>query len=262
MSTISRTVELERDRTDAAAGPTYARITVLGLLVIALGSLLATVPEPFIGPIAMALSLAVGGVVWKVGRWSLLLAAVFALPPLIISAALMVFTIIHPSSFLQFMPLLLVLGIGSLISLTAGTKAFAGYRRGNVALLSAETARRWLRAAVVAVVVLSMASAVLAFAGRSTVAAGAAAGATEIVLQFPDIQPSAVEVGVGQTVRLVVKNDDWALHTFTIAGLDVDYAMRPRSSRLIEFAPTEAGEYRYFCRVLGHDAMKGTLLVR
>ena len=98
--------------------------------------------------------------------------------------------------------------------------------------------------------------------GRSTVDAGAAVGATEVSLRFPDIEPSALEVEVGHTVRLVVRNDDWALHTFTMDGLDVDYPMRPRSSRLVEFTPTEAGEYRYFCRVLGHDRMKGTLVVR
>ena len=160
------------------------------------------------------------------------------------------------------MPLLLVLGVGSLTSLIAGTKAFAGYRRGHSAPVSPGTARWWLRTTLVGVVALSIASAVLAFTGRSTVAPGVSAGATKIVLQFPNIEPSAIEVGVGQSVRLVVKNDDWGLHTFTMARLDVDYAMRPRSSRLIEFTPTETGEYRYFCRVLGHDAMKGTLLVR
>ena len=263
MTSVAATTRVETDRTDIASRQlSYARLTVVGLLVIVLGSLLATVPEPFIGPPATALSLLVAAVVWRFGRWTLLLSALYALPPLIISVALLSFTFIHLDSFLQFIPLLLVLGIGSLMSLIAGTRGFANYRRGRAAPVSPETARRWLRTALAAVVVLSIASAALASAGRSTVAAGAAAGATEIVLQFPNIEPSAIEVGVGQTVRLLVRNDDWGLHTFTMAGLDVDYAMRPRGSRLIEFTPTEAGEYRYFCRVLGHDAMKGTLLVR
>lgn len=263
MSSTAGTIEVKTGRNDIVSHQiSYTRFTVLGLLVIALGSLLATVPEPFIGSPATALSLLVAAVVWRFGRWTLLLSALYGLPPLIISVALLSFTFIHLDSFLQFLPLLLVLGIGSLISLVAGTRAFAAYRRGHAAPASPETARRWLRAAVAAVVVLSVASAVLAFAGRSTVAAGAAAGATEITLQFPNIEPSAVEVGVGHTVQLLVRNDDWGLHTFTMDELDVDYAMRPRGSRLIEFTPTEAGEYRYFCRVLGHDAMEGTLLVR
>ena len=263
MASVAAATRVEKDETDIVPRQlSHATVAVVGLFVIALGSLLATVPEPFIGPPATALSLAVAAVVWRFGRWMLLLSALYALPPLIISVALLSFTFIHLESFLQFMPLLLVLGIGSLMSLIAGTRAFVGYRRGHAAPVRPETARWWLRTAVVAVLMLSIASAVLAFAGRSTVAAGAAEGATEIGLKFPDIEPSAVEVGVGQTVRLLVRNDDWGLHTFTVAGLEVDYAMRPRSSRLIEFTPTEAGEYRYFCRVLGHDAMKGTLLVR
>ena len=263
MANAAATTRVERDGTDVVPRQlSYATVTVVGLLVIALGSLLATVPEPFIGPPATALSLLLATVVWRFGRWTLLLSALYGLPPLIISVALLTFTFIHLDSFLQFMPLLLVLGIGSLISLIAGTKAFAGYRRRHAAPVSPETARWWLRTAVVAVVALTIASAVLAFAGRTTVASDASAGATEITLKFPNIEPSAVEAGVGQTVRLLVRNSDWGLHTFTMAGLDVDYAMRPRSSRLIEFTPTEAGEYRYFCRVLGHDAMKGTLLVR
>ena len=263
MSSTAATIEVETDRSNVASQRlSYARLTVVGLLVIALGSLLATVPEPFIGPVAALLSLAVAALVWRFGRWTILLGALYAIPPLIMSAALFVLALIYPDSFLQFVPLVLVLGIGSLVSLVAGIKAFASYRRGNPAPLSTHTERWWLRATVVAVVALSVASAALAFTGRSTVDTSAAVGATEIVLKFPDIEPGALEVEVGQTVRLVVKNDDWALHTFTMDGQDVDYPMRPRSSRLVEFTPTEAGEYRYFCRVLGHDRMEGTLLVR
>jgi plastocyanin len=209
----------------------------------------------------MALSLAVAAVVWRFGRWTLLLSALYGLPPLIVSVALLSLAVIYPDSFLEFVPLLLVMGIGSLMSLVAGTRAFASYRRGHAAPVFPKTARWWLRTAAVAVVALSTASAVLAFAGRSTVAPDASVGAADITLRSLKIEPGTVEVDAGETVRLLVRNDDWSLHTFTIAGLDVDYTMRPRSSRLIEFTPTEAGEYRYFCRVLGHGAMEGTLFV-
>ena len=40
------------------------------------------------------------------------------------------------------------------------------------------------------------------------------------------------------------------------------HAMRPRSSRVTEFTPTEAGEYAYFCRILVYGDMKGTFVVR
>ena len=170
MSSAVTTIEVQADRTDIASRElSYARLTVVGLLVMALGSLLGTVPEPFIGPIATAFSLIVAGVVWRFGRWTLLLAALYGVPPLVISSALLIFALIYPDSFLQFVPLVLVLGVGSLVSLVAGVKAFASYRRGDPAPLSTHTARWWLRATVVAVVALSVASAALAFTGRSTV---------------------------------------------------------------------------------------------
>ena len=91
MSSATATIEVEIDRHEIETHrPSYASHTVVGLLVIALGSLLATVPEPFIGPAATLLSLTVAAVVWKIGRWTLLLGALYAVPPLIISTALFV----------------------------------------------------------------------------------------------------------------------------------------------------------------------------
>ena len=114
MSSTAATIEVETDRSNVASQRlSYARLTVVGLLVIALGSLLATVPEPFIGPVAALLSLAVAALVWRFGRWTILLGALYAIPPLIMSAALFVLALIYPDSFLQFVPLVLVLGIGS-----------------------------------------------------------------------------------------------------------------------------------------------------
>ena len=107
-----------------------------------------------------------------------------------------------------------------------------------------------------------MASGVLAFTERTSASVEAVGSASEVRLAYPTIEPARLEVQTGETVRLVVKNEDWGLHTFTVDGQDVDYGIRPRSSRVIEFAPTAVGEYTYFCRVLGHGKMKGTLVVR
>ncbi len=262
MAGVSTTMELETVRSGVAAhGPTYARLTVAGLLVVASGSLLSMVPEPFIGPIATALSLIVAGVVWRFGRWTYLLAAVYAFPALVVGVALVAVAFVYPDTFLQFVPTLLVLAVGAAITFVAGIRAFRGYRRGDSAQ-AGPRAGGWLRLAAVAVVGLSVASGVLTFTERSTVAADAAAAVSEIVIKDLKFQPGTIEVRVGETVQLLVRNDDWGLHTFAIEGLDVDHAMRPRSSRRIEFTPTEAGEHRYFCRVLGHGSMNGTLIVR
>ena len=260
MAGVSTTMQHGAGRS-GIAGPTYARLSVVGLLVVALGSLLSTVPEPFVGPIATALSLIVAGIVWRFGRWTFLLGAVYAIPALVVGVALVAVAFVYPASFLQFVPTLLVLAFGAAIALVAGIKAFRGYRRADWAQVGSR-AGGWLRLAAVAVVGLSVASAVLAFTERTGAPAEAAALAEEVVLAFPAIEPAQLEVRAGEVLSLVVRNDDFALHTFTVEGLDVDYAMRPRSSRLIEFTPTEPGEYRYFCRVLGHGSMRGTLIVR
>ena len=114
-ASVAPTTRVETDRADIASHQlSYARLTVIGILVIALGSLLAKV-----------LSLVVATVVWRFGRWTLLLSALYGLPPLIICVVLLSFTFMHLDSFLQFLPVLLVLGIGSLTSLIAGTRGFS-----------------------------------------------------------------------------------------------------------------------------------------
>ncbi len=248
--------------TKAKSRTFYTRFTVMGLLVIALGSLFSTVPEPPVGAIALVASLVVAGLVWKFGRWALALGAVFGLPPLAISVALLIVAIIHPSSFLEFVPMVLLLGMGGLIAVVGGVTTFVQHRRGTTRI-AATPGEQWeFRAIAVVVVALTLVSGIVAITTRTTVSADGRTGAKEVLLENLKITPSQMEIEAGEPAKLVIRNDAWNLHTFTIIGIDADYSMRPRSERLVKLPPLEAGTYTYICRVPGHEDMKGTLVVR
>jgi plastocyanin len=83
--------------------------------------------------------------------------------------------------------------------------------------------------------------------------------------QFPQ---GPVEVQAGQTVRLVVKNGDTSLHTFTLPEAGVDVTISTGAERLIEFQAPAAGTYTFYCvphsgeSEAGRQGMTGTLVVR
>ena len=72
-----------------------------------------------------------------------------------------------------------------------------------------------------------------------------------------------ISVQAGQTVRVVLTANDMP-HDFVVDELDVrtDIA-QPGETVEVEFTPTEAGEYEYYCSVGQHRAngMVGTLTV-
>jgi uncharacterized cupredoxin-like copper-binding protein len=99
-----------------------------------------------------------------------------------------------------------------------------------------------------------------------------------------------IEVIAGQTVKVTLKNEGVLEHDFSIMEIphsgevmaeemdeesghdmsnvaeepEVHVASPPGGSHSVEFTPSQAGEYEYFCTVEGHKAagMVGTLLVK
>jgi plastocyanin len=93
------------------------------------------------------------------------------------------------------------------------------------------------------VVLLTVLSAALTFAGRSSVDAGE--GDLAVSLSDFAFDEESYEVDGGTTV--VVRNDDPFLHTFTIDDLGVDEAISPGAEVLVEI-PSEAGDYVLYCK--------------
>ncbi len=134
----------------------------------------------------------------------------------------------------------------------------------------------------------------LLFVGLFGVACGGNEGATtvqDVSLTATDIAYDATQlaVPVNQPVRLTLENDGVLEHDFTIREITVADVHAPAESEadghamsedvhdlalhvaapanggqaVLEFTPTEAGEYEYYCTVSGHKeaGMVGTLVV-
>lgn len=116
-------------------------------------------------------------------------------------------------------------------------------------------------------------------------------GVREIRLRMTDqirFEPAEIQVEAGVPVRLVIDNSEAAsIHDFSVKAIPVtdvnhegeadvghsgmdsadDYdlhlALESGTDGVLEFTPTEAGEYEFMCTVTGHAeaGMKGTLIV-
>jgi plastocyanin len=72
--------------------------------------------------------------------------------------------------------------------------------------------------------------------------------------------PDRVDAGPGR-VTVVVENEDFSIHTFSIEHLDVSQYL-PGGVRSEVVFQADPGTYEYFCEIPGHEEMKGTLRIR
>ena len=251
---------LDRQSTiEGPVHPLYTRIAVLGLLLFALGIVLHMVLSFIQGAtddlaffaVFVVSALVVAGLAWRLGTWALAVAAAFALINLGVHGQFLLYPLRHPSSAFDF----------SLSLLVAAAVAFAQQRRG-IAPTTVSTAERSVLGVAAAVLVgLFLLSGVLALTGRTTVSMEARARAIEVDMRKIRFEPDRVEIESGNSVKLVVKNSDFTLHTFTLEALGIDREILPRSEIVIEIPPTAAGTYRLTCEVPGHEDMKGIFVV-
>ncbi len=87
-----------------------------------------------------------------------------------------------------------------------------------------------------------------------------ASGGAQIAMKDYQFAPQTYHARVGEKVRLVVKNDDAASHTFTIPEFGVNQNIPARQQAVVEFQAPTAGVYQYVC--LPHPNMRGTLEVK
>ena len=117
--------------------PLYTRVAIVGLFLFALVSLaFAIIPtggeagtlEFFI--ISIVLSVIVAGLVWRFGRWALVLAALWGILNLLLWGRLLVLSLSYPNSFFDFV-LPLMLTVGALLAVVGAIVAFVQQRRGR-----------------------------------------------------------------------------------------------------------------------------------
>lgn len=233
----------------------YARVTALGFGLVALTGVVILILGPAGGGAGEELGFAlafiivgllVAGAVWRLGRWALVLAAVLSLALLGLVGPFSLFSLSHPESATDFIPVVLMLA-GALLGLIGSAVALMQGRRGTLRESATSTERSVLGIALGAVALAVLLSMVLTATGRTTVSAQAKTGAAAVQMKNYMFAPNSVQVKAGDSVRVVVKNDDSTLHTFTLPQAGVDVTVAPGSEKVVEFKAPAAGVYQWYC---------------
>ncbi len=246
--------------------PLYARVAIAGLLLYALVSLVfaalsqgeASTVGFFI--IFIVLSVIFAGLMWRFGKWALVVAAVWGLVNLGLWGRLVILALSYPHSFFDFvLPLLLT--VGALLAVVGAIVAFVQQRRGTTRTAATHAERRTFGAIAAVLLALVILSGILHLTGRATVSTEAETGATVVEMKNSYLAPDRLEIRVGETMRLLVKNNDFFVHTFELDELGVKHTVLPFSELLIELRQTITGEFTYRSEAPMTVDMEGTLVV-
>lgn len=247
--------------------PIYTRVAIVGLLLFALVSFVFSILTLIDGDavtlgffvIFIVLSVVFAGLVWRFGRWALVLAALWGFLNLW-WGWLLILSLSYPNSFFDFvLPLLLT--VAALLTVVGTIAAFVQQRRGTVRKVFTRAERRTFGAIAVALVALVVLSGTLHIAGLTTVSSQAEAGAIVVEIRNSYLAPDRLEIPLGETTRIVVKNNDFFVHTFEIDDLGVEHRVLPFSEILIELRPSNTGELIYRSKAPMTGDMAGTLVV-
>ena len=259
--------EMQRSISGWKIRPVYTRVAIVGLNLIALASFVFIILTLIDGdPItlgffvfSMLLSVIFAGLMWRFGSLALLLAALWGILNLS-WGGLLIPSRSYPNSFFDFvLPLLLT--VGGLLTVVGAIVAFVQLRRGTVRRGSTRAERRAFGAIAVALVALVILSGTQHIAGITALSSQAEAGAIMVELRNDYLVPGRLEIAVGETARIVVKNNDFFVHTFEIEELGVKHTVLPFSEILIELRPTNTGEFTVRSEAPMTGDMEGTLIV-
>ncbi len=235
--------------------PFFTLLTVLGSLFIVLtgflflgfGALTGHPEEslPF-ALIFIVPSLLSALLVWRFGRLTHLLAVLVALAFLGLFAPILPFNLSHPEAGFEFI-LVVVFLIGALMAIVGGVASVVQWRRKSARPGASPAQRRAVQAILGLTVIIALASGLLSLAARSTVSAEARANALELHQANTKFVPARLQVKAGETVHLVVYNEDAMLHTFTLPEAGVDTSVPPGAQKLIEFKAPAPGTYTFYC---------------
>jgi plastocyanin len=87
---------------------------------------------------------------------------------------------------------------------------------------------------------------------------------TVVMKDTMQFEPETITLAPGEQITINLENDGSIKHNFSIDESDVDESLDPKKAADISFtAPSEAGEYKIYCDVPGHEqaGMVGTLIV-
>jgi hypothetical protein len=250
--------------------PFYVRIAMLGLLVIIVGGLILLINALLVGDggfiiftlVVLAIVIAFLAAIAGFGGWTVLLAVLGgALLILSLGAELPTY-IAHPESFFDFAPSLLIV-VGGLMAIVGGILFLVQRVRHSVRPSGTNTERNIVTTILGIAVILVVVSGIVTLASAKTVASEASSGATTLEMKNTVFLTEQLEGQAGTPTRVLLRNNDYTLHTFTIRDLGVDEFIGPRSERIIEIPAQTVGAHSFICAISGHEqTMYGTLTVK
>ena len=265
----------QTNATATNARPFYTRLAALGFAFIALTGVVSigfallsgdTSTLAFALPIVI-IGLLIAGALLRFGVWAQVLAGVLSLALLALVLPFSIFSLLHPESGGDFIPILLLV-IGTAFGLVGAVVSLIQRRRHNLRVEATPAESLALRVILVTLALVTLASLALTAVAHTTVSAETKANAISVEIKSFAFNPNHIQVKAGSTVRLAVKNNDPTLHTFTLAEARVDVSVPPGSEKLVEFQAPAPGEYRWYCvphseaGANGRTGMVGSLSVQ
>ena len=250
--------------------PFYSRLAVGGLVtIVAMMVLLGIIQLASSDTsnlaflvINIAIPLIVAGLIWRFGSWALVLGAIAGLlgtglvyGPYLIESADSI------NSVFDF-GVAIVTTVAALTALVGSIVAFVQIRIGKARVAATAVERIALRGIAVVVAVLVVVSGIFTVAARDTVEEAERTGAIEVLMKATEFRTAELVATSGETLRLVLKNDDLYIHTFTIDEFGIDVTVGPRGEKALSLSSSNPGTFEYKCIIPGHESMTGTLTVR
>ena len=250
--------------------PYYTRIALLGVAmwlvieaVILIVNLIFTPDWWLYAVVVGGIFGAIGAAIYFVRPWGLIVGVLGGLVAILFSTDGIGDNLSSPDSFFDFAyrP---VIGLAATIFIVGGSVAgLVQHVRGRTSTSGPSSVTLAVKCVLGLVVVLSLVSAALTVTGVDRLSAADKEGATTITASGLAFDTATLTAAADGATKIVVRNDDMGVHTFTVAALGIDVKVGPRSENLIELTSPTPGTYEFHCRIKGHeDLMHGTLTVR
>lgn len=256
--------------------PFYARVAALGWGLVVLSGLVGVVTSMASGDLGENMIFAVIFVVvgtlavaaaWSARRWTLIVSAVLSLLLLALVVPFALFILSHPESATEFVPVVLMLA-GGFLTIVGSVVALVQVWRRTAHPHATDTERVALAFVLGLVAMAALFSVILTLTSRTSVSAEARVGATSMQVRNFAFSPQNLQAKGGDRVRVIVRNDDTSLHTFTLPAVGLDVAIPPGAERAIEFTAPARGIYQWYCiphsqpNGNSRDGMVGALFVQ
>ena len=206
-------------------------------------------------------ALVVGAAIYFIRPWGLILGVIGGIFGLMFFAEDTDLIMSAPQAFFDFTGGLV--GIVGLVTLIiASVLGLIQHFRNETRTEFTPTHRRILQGIVGVLAVVAVVSAALTAMNLGGASAEEEQGATVITAKGTAWDVTMVNLSSGN-LKLVVKNKDLFLHTFTIYDLDIDEKLGPGSETVIELPAGTTGTHPFVCRLFDHELdMTGAITIR